>query len=455
MDRIKFVFLILFCFLLLLPSAFAAASISISQSGADAGTVMLGKTFTVTVSSASANAQATITLPAGISLTGESTTKTTSNAGSVSWTTVTASQLLSAQTISVSTSGQGSPETVTSSSFNVITPPSLTATVSPTSASVTQGSSFTISLSIQNNGQTAARFGTITVSDSGLSVSSGCSPSDIGAGQSAAVSCSITASSPGSKTMSVIIAPSNADTLTKTVSVTVSAIAIPPSPGGGLGGGLQPELNITIIRGNATISIPLIAAGKMANVSIQKFEDISIRQLNISVINSVNAIRISILKLPQKPAEVTQEITGNVYHYINVTKFGFRDQDVNKVGVRLAVSKLWISENRIDSNTIILNRYTTIWSGLPTRKVSETADEILYEAESPGLSIFAISGQVLPEVTTPTPTPGEVPQAGVTPTPTASNFIPIIVVIIVVIALATIAVFEYKTSKISKIFKKR
>ncbi|MBI2675322.1 MAG: hypothetical protein HYX24_02605 [Candidatus Aenigmarchaeota archaeon] len=226
---------------LILPGlAFAAASVSISQSGADSNSVMQGRVFTVSVAGATANAQAIITsYPAGFSLTGESFTKTASSSGSVSWTTTVISQKLSGQTISVSISGQGSPETATSSTFNVITAPSISATVSPGSASAAQGSNLALSLNIVNSGETSARFGTITVSPSIFSVSSGCSPSEISGGQSAGISCSIAVSpsaSTGAQTLTVIIAPSNADSITKTVSVTVTA-ASSETPGTGTTGG--------------------------------------------------------------------------------------------------------------------------------------------------------------------------------------------------------------------------
>jgi len=393
----------IFALLLLVPSV-SAASISITQSGADAGTVMLSKPFAVTASGATANAQATITLPIGFALSGESATKTTNNNGVVSWTTATANQQVSAQTISVSISGQGSPETVTSSSFSVITPPTLSATVTPTSTSVTQGSTFSISLNILNTGETTARFGTITVSPSFFSISSGCSPSSISGSQSAGVSCSIAAStsaSAGAQTLTVAIAPSNADTLTKTVSVDVNALPSAVSPVSAITGQSVlltvtdlPKISLQI--GKVTITGLIIAAGKQTTVDIDKTEDVAFRKITIYSTNAIKNVQISITKLADKPTSITQELTGKVYHYIQVDKTNATDADINQTTIRFELEKSWISANNIDKSTIALYRYSdNAWNKLQTTEISESANAVLYDAVSPGLSVFAISGQAV------------------------------------------------------------
>ncbi|MBU4245782.1 MAG: hypothetical protein KKE71_01950 [Nanoarchaeota archaeon] len=109
--------------------------------------------------------------------------------------------------------------------FDVKNPPSLSATAT-SAVSITQGSAASFSLNIQNSGETTAKFGTITASGgSGLSLSD-CAPSDISGSQSLGLSCTITASSsatPVAQTLTISITPSNADSITKTISVTVSA----------------------------------------------------------------------------------------------------------------------------------------------------------------------------------------------------------------------------------------
>jgi PGF-pre-PGF domain-containing protein len=378
-----------------------AASISISQSGADSGTVMKGRSFTVTVSDLSSSGTVTLVLPSGFS-TSEGLTKSFSEGTtSVSWTTVVANQKVSGQTISATISTTGVPETVTTSSFDVVLPPSLSATVSPTSTSVTQGSTFSLSLNIQNSGETTAQFGSISVSPSDFSISSGCSPSSISGGQSSGVSCTILASSSattGSRTVTLTITPSNADSISKTISVTVNAPSQPPSGeettgGGGGGGGEVVETKVNVTRGKASITIPIIAAGKQAVVNITKIEDMAVTQITISVKNSVNNIKIVITKLADKPASVVHEITGKVYHYIEINKTNIKDVDINKMKIKFKVEKTWITTNNINESTIALNRYENGWTKLPTVKQSEDTEYVYFEAESSSMSIFAITGE--------------------------------------------------------------
>jgi len=255
--------LVILSLLVLLPGLVAATvSVSTDQSGADFPDVIAERTFTVTASGWSGDCNsATIDLSGcGVCSISENQTKTITG-DSVSWTTLTASRSNS-QTITVSISGTCTPDSG-SVSFDAKTAPSLSATMSPTSTSVTRGSTFSLSLNIQNNGGTTAKFGSITVSPSDFSISSGCSPSDISGGQSSGVSCTMAASSSatlGSQTLSILISPTNADSLTKTVSVTVNAQSTSTTTtvsggaggAGGGGGGLGNTTTTTTLTTVAT-----------------------------------------------------------------------------------------------------------------------------------------------------------------------------------------------------------
>ncbi len=290
--------LVLILFLLLLPLA-EAASISYSQAGADAGTVMKGVPFTVTVSGLSGSGTVTLNLPTGFS-TSEATTKSfSSGTSSVSWTTVTANAKLTGQTISATIQTTGSPTTVTTNSFNVVLPPSLSATVSPSSVSVQQGSSFSLSLNVQNSGETTARFGTITVSPSDFSISTGCSPSDVSPSGNSGISCTISVSSSaatGTRTLTLSINPTNADPITKTVSVAVSAApseekAAPSTAAGGISKNVTAEENVTVekikkpelvpgigIRNNTKLQSAVekvLAKGKLSQQALENLERLS------------------------------------------------------------------------------------------------------------------------------------------------------------------------------------
>jgi len=63
--------------------------------------------------------------------------------------------------------------------------------------------------------------------------------------------------------------------------------------------------------------------------------------------------------------------------------------------IEFKVGKSWIREHSIDELTVKLNRYVDgTWYPLPTEKVGENDANIYYSATSPGLSTFAITGEL-------------------------------------------------------------
>ena len=244
-KKILPVFAFLLAILLVIPIA-QAATVIVTQSGADSGTIMKGRTFTIAVSGLSGSGTVNlIDTPTGLS-SGEGTSKAfSSGTTSVSWTTVSISQAQTNAKITAQIAGAGSPETAYSSSFNIILPPSISLSVSP--SSVNAGSVYSISLNIQNGGETSAKSVSIAVSGTGMSVSSGCSNiPTISAGSSSSASCAILASTPGTHSVQLTVTPSNADPKTETISVTVPG---QPQNGNGDGvpggGGELPPKNVS------------------------------------------------------------------------------------------------------------------------------------------------------------------------------------------------------------------
>ena len=208
------------------------------------------------------------------------------------------------------------------------------------------------------------------------------------------VSWTITAPTAGTYTIKAVVTSQNADSDTATTTLTVAAPSeeLPPS---GPAGGVAPTRNASIntTKGVVNITIYSIRAGHMANVSIEKTEDMPFTLISIQVNNSANFVKLFIRKLDKKPAEIVHEIVGKVYHYIKIDKSNIQDKNVKKVKLRFRVEKSWINENNIDVDTIALYRYTNKWEKLNTVKISEDSENVYFEAESPGLSVFAIAGE--------------------------------------------------------------
>jgi PGF-pre-PGF domain-containing protein len=161
--------------------------------------------------------------------------------------------------------------------------------------------------------------------------------------------------------------------------------------GGTSGGGGGSGVTVLRSKGNVNISIPSIAKGKSVSINIYKTENVAFRQINISVINTVSKAKIFYKKITTLPTNV--EILNNVYHYIEITSENITEDKIHKVEIQFVVDKLWLNENKIDSSTIRLYRWSNDkWIELTTNKVNESYDDVTFRSESPGLSYFAIAG---------------------------------------------------------------
>ncbi len=231
----------------------------------------------------------------------------------------------------------------------------------------------------------------------------------------------------GSRTITVTCTDGVGYSTTQSVTFTVSVGGGPPSTYVG-----SPS------NDQSKIIIPSMKEGASKTINITKGEH-GIRQITISVNNNVNSINIEISKLPGQPASVTKEISGKVYKYMEINKTNIKSEDISKIKIRFVVDKKWLEENNVSADSVVLNRYTTEWNKLPTTKVGETANEIEYEAESPGLSLFAVSSEPKAQA----PAQPEVPQAPAQtkvsePQTDMTFYIAILAVIVALVAAAAI-----------------
>ena len=137
-------------------------------------------------------------------------------------------------------------------------------------------------------------------------------------------------------------------------------------------------------------------------------KDIGIKQIAISVVNTANNVKITIQKTSGQPASVTVSISGVVYQYIEITHENLSDNNIRSATIKFNVTKQWLNDNGFLPTEVDLSRFSSnAWQKLTTRILRESNDDVEYEADSPGLSVFAIVGEKSAAVTT-------IPEAGVT-----------------------------------------
>ncbi len=138
-----------------------------------------------------------------------------------------------------------------------------------------------------------------------------------------------------------------------------------------------------------------IAKGAEVNMSITK-EGLDFSEIKITVKNEVKTVTITITKLGGKPAEVTHDFTGKkVYQYVTIEKTNIENEDIEKSTIKFRVPKIWLTQNSINKAKVILNRYGNGWIALATRMLSEDDENVYYEADTSGFSVFAVTGETI------------------------------------------------------------
>jgi len=181
--------------------------------------------------------------------------------------------------------------------------------------------------------------------------------------------------------------------------------------------------------------------------------EIGLKQISITVENQAKNVKITVTKLVGKPASVVHEIVGKVYKYIDITAVNINETHIDKVKIQFEVNKSWITDNSIDPDTIVLNRYrVNAWERLQTRKTSEDNDFVYYESETPGFSTFAISGEVEAGVTTTTPvTTTTVMTTTTVPVSAAEMGMPVwAIIVVIIIVVGVIGFWLYRRRIILK-----
>jgi PGF-pre-PGF domain-containing protein len=167
-------------------------------------------------------------------------------------------------------------------------------------------------------------------------------------------------------------------------------------PSGGTGGAPQVVTETESI-GNA-------AAGSTTHLNVTNLNQLKISEIDITFNNSVSggSIQVTESSAPGSNFAISSDI-GVVYKYLQITKTNINDSDISSVTIKFQIEKSWLTANGIDPTTVKLKRLVgSTWTDLPTVKTGEDATYVYFEATSPGLSLFAITGKKIVTTTSST-----------------------------------------------------
>jgi len=232
--------------------------------------------------------------------------------------------------------------------------------------------------------------------------------------------------------------------------------AAPSSGGGGAAATTTTTTTTTPVTTTTTTTLPpkeeIKTIGSIAKSSTGTFSftETIVSDIEVSAKNDVTNPRLTVSQSSAVPAAVATAAPNTVYGYITVKKANVADADVSSVKVKFKVPREWITGSSIDESTITLMRYNNTWASLPTTKLSSDATYVYYEATSPGLSEFAITGKkavttttqpVAPITTVPTTTqpPFVLPEI-----PGVSDTMLYIAIGIIAVIILAVAVWKFK-----------
>jgi len=217
-----------------------------------------------------------------------------------------------------------------------------------------------------------------------------------------------------------------------------------PGGGGTVGGTATTTAAATTTTTAAPVeeteTVTTIENGTSATFNVTNSDTLKVESIIVEVKNTVNNVELTVKEssLPTGANLAISSDTGAVYKYLEITKTNVQDADISKVKIKFKVEKSWANSNNIDPATIALQRLVgNSWTKLSTTLVSEDSNYYYFEAESPGLSVFAVTGQkkpatttVPPVTTTTTPITIQVP---VVPTLPAYILLSLLIVLVAVV----------------------
>jgi len=164
---------------------------------------------------------------------------------------------------------------------------------------------------------------------------------------------------------------------------TIPATLVGVVSGGGSGSSVVTTTTTTTSVANGTVEA-------RTNCTFS-FEREDVTAIAIAANASIEGANLSVEAL-DGPGSIPAA-SGVVYRYLALNLTGIADADLTGATVVFQVNRSWIAAHNISTGSIALARYHNGWNLLSTTRVGSDSAYISYEAEIPGFSVFAITGE--------------------------------------------------------------
>ncbi len=398
--------------ILLLLSSFSvfAGSISISSVTIPSSTSQ-GDSFSLVAyvsGSEATSVQASLTLPSGLSCTpstAQSISLDGSGAGSATWTCSAdiAGSYTSGITVSVSATDSSSGGSLTASTqtgLQVLSPASLTTDSSLASSSITTSGSTTFTVTLNNVGDSSTTYSiSIASSPSGVTstLATGSASGTITGSSLVTNTYTVSSSTATTYTLTATITGGNAQTLTASKNLTITAVSSSSSSSSSSGSSSTTIVTPEVIVPKSTTTLDKVASGSQA---LFAFDTTGLKISEIKFTSNKDLTKIGLTLTEIARGDIASELSlalktpaGRVYTYFNIQKTNFNDADIQgTAAIKFKINKVWLTDNHVDKSELALFRYVgNQWVALPTTYLSDDSTSLFYRAETPGFSYFSVA----------------------------------------------------------------
>ncbi|MEX2017134.1 MAG: PGF-pre-PGF domain-containing protein [Candidatus Pacearchaeota archaeon] len=162
--------------------------------------------------------------------------------------------------------------------------------------------------------------------------------------------------------------------------------------------------------------------------------EFGIKQIEITVNNEAQNVKITVTKYDGKPAEVSVSKSGKVYQYMQIDAENL-EGNLDKATVQFKVEKSWASSNNLGKDEIAVYKFdesNSKWNQLSTSYASEDTLYYYYNVKLTSFSYFAIAE----ETTTATGDEGTIDDGtGAVAGKSGNTWLWVLVIAVVLIAL--------------------
>lgn len=163
---------------------------------------------------------------------------------------------------------------------------------------------------------------------------------------------------------------------------------IPPPPSGGGGGGQAPYFARKI---DDVVTFIISGFEPHREYTMRSLmADMIVQSIRIMLNSAVDGATIRVTPLDTRPVSIKKDLP-DVYSYFEVSTVNMYDWLVERAVLEVAVSKDWIADKGVGPDEIVVSRFSSgVWSDIDTKRVGEDKEDYLYDAYSPGFSVFAV-----------------------------------------------------------------